>query len=95
MEDAPQTPDQVAAKQALDTACSCGSGKKYGFCHGASDACWCTDGIAGKIARESHYDPANTPAEQQIAAEPNDMPANDVVIASREDDDDGGDFMVE
>jgi hypothetical protein len=87
--------DQIARKNTLDTPCSCGSGKKFGFCHGANEACWCVDGLAGKPANESHYNPAQVPAEQQVAAQAAPMATDTPSVITREDDDDGGDFMVE
>lgn len=91
MDETTLTQDQVNTKQKLDAACSCGSGKKYGYCHGGNETCWCNEGPAN----QSHYTPNNATTEDQMATAATEMPPIDPVISSRDDDDDGGDFMVE
>ena len=44
------------AKAKMMAACSCGSGKKYGECHGKDEPCFC--GSGNKVSECCMKDPA-------------------------------------
>lgn len=86
---------QQDIKRSLDTHCNCGSGKKYGYCHGGDTTCYCDAGLLGKEAKTCHYNPSEA-THTGVMAETNQPETKETsTVSSRDDADDGGDFMVE